>query len=223
VTRRQPDQRRSKGSPPAGDPDTAAGNRSVAEAIARRAGTLTGPERRRLGRWASATMRDPRLSQELNAARNEAQRVLEARPETKRYWERVSAPLYQALVASASEDRRYRLVMLAGHFVALLALVNLPAGLPVPLALLGVLAAPVSAWLAWGRGTAHLGAIHAALAAALGGLIDPADAETLRQSWRSAIETQPSPRPPLAGIVSAFAPSALLVVAFVAILVLNLR
>lgn len=168
-------------------------------------------------------LRDPRVSQELNAARNEAQRILTSHPDRERHWERVSAPLYRALVGAAGEDRRFRLVMLAGHFVALLALVNVPGGLPVPLAFLGVLAAPVSAWLAWGRGTAHLGAIHAALAAALDGLLEPADAEILQRAWRSALEAQPSPRPPIAGIVSAFAPSTLLVVAFIVILAVNIR
>ncbi len=209
--------------PGAESPDTDTGRHSVAEAIARRAGTLGAAERRRLGRWTSATLRDPRLSRELKAARDEAQRLLEGNADRKRYWERVSAPLYQALVRSAGEDRRYRLVMLAGHFLALLALVNMPAGLPIALALLGVLAAPVSAWLAWGRGTAHLGAIHAALAAALGGLIDDADAEVLQRAWQKAIESRPSPRPPLAGIVSAFAPSTLLVIAFIVILIASVR
>ena len=194
---------------PRGD---AADHHNVAEAIARRAGTLSASERRRLGRWTSATLRDPRLSRELNAARNEAQQALDRNPERKRYWERVSAPLYQALVGSSRDDRRFRLVMLAGHFVALLALVNVPAGLPLPVAVMGVLAAPVSAWLAWGRGTAHLGAIHAALAAALADQIADADAEVLRRAWVSSIESQPPLRPPLAGIVSAFAPSTLLVI-----------
>jgi hypothetical protein len=200
-----------------------AARQNVAEAIARRAGNLTPSERRRLGRWTSATLRDPRLSRELNAARNEAQRALDRRPERKRYWERVSGPLYQSLVAASGDDRRFRLVMLAGHFVALLALVNVPSGLPLPLAVLGVLAAPVSAWLAWGRGTAHLGAIHAALAAALGDLISDEDAEVLQRSWRSSVESQPPLRPPLAGIISAFAPSTLLVVVLVVIVVANLR
>lgn len=200
-----------------------AGPHTVAEAIARRAATLSPAERRRLGRWTSATLRDPRLSQELNAARDEAQRILKRHPDRERHWERVSAPLYGALVGAAGEDRRFRLVMLAGHFVALLALVNLPSGLPVPLALLGVLAAPASAWLAWGRGTAHLGTIHAALAASLEGLIDPVHAEVLQRSWRNAVETQPAPRPPLAGIVSAFAPSTLLVIAFVVVVGANIR
>lgn len=144
-------------------------------------------------------------------------------PERKRYWERVSAPLYQALVGAAGEDRRFRIVMLVGHFVALLSLVNLPAGLPPPLAFVGVLAAPASAWLAWGRGTARLGAIHAALAASLAGLLDERDGDILQRAWRNAIETTPSPRPPLAGVVSAFAPSTLLVVAFVVVLAANVR
>jgi hypothetical protein len=206
----------------AGSAEQTAGQPGVAEAIARRAATLTAAERRRLGRWTSATLRDPRLSQELNAARNEAQQLLEQSSERKRSWERVSAPLYQALVGSAGEDRRYRIVMLAGHFVALLALVNVPSGLPVTVAFLCVLAAPASAWLAWGRGTSHLGAIHAALAAALGGLLDESDTEILQRAWRNAIETHPSPRPPTAGIVSAFGPSTLLVVALVVIVAANL-
>ena len=99
-----------------------AARQNVAEAIARRAGNLTPSERRRLGRWTSATLRDPRLSRELNAARNEAQRALDRSPERKRYWERVRGPLYQSLGAASGDDRRFRLVMLAGHFVALLAL-----------------------------------------------------------------------------------------------------
>jgi hypothetical protein len=200
-----------------------AAQQNVAEAIARRASNLTPSERRALGRWTSATLRDPRLSRELNAARNEAQRALDGNPERKRYWERVSAPLYQALVRSSGDDRRFRLVMLAGHFVALLALVNVPAGLPLPLAFLGVLAAPASAWLAWGRGTAHLGAIHAALAAAIGDLISEGNAAVLRRAWRSSVESEPPLRPPLAGIVSAFAPSTLLVVVLVVVVVANLR
>ncbi len=205
------------------DGASATRGRSVAEAIARRARTLTAAERRRLGRWTSASMRDPRQSGALEGARDRARGLLAAEPERRRHWERVSAPLYEALVASAAEDRRYRIVMLAGHLAALLAIANVPAGLPLAVALPVVLAAPLSTWLAWGRATAWLGAIHAALAASLAGRIREDDADVLQRPWRNAIEAAPPVAPPRAGVISAFAPSTLLVVAYAIVAIGTVR
>ena len=200
--------------------DEAAG---AAPAIVRRAGTLSASDRRRLGRWASTVMRDPRTSAPLGLAREHAHQVLADRAERKRRWQRVSGPLYEGLVAASSEDRRYRLVMLAGHFIAILAVVNVPSGLPVSVAALAVLAAPVSAWLAWGRSTSWLGAIDAALAAELVDQLDDEEVELLQRAWRNAVVEMPPLAPPVIGVVSAFAPSALLVVVLGALAVANLR
>ena len=137
----------------------------------------------------------------------------------RRRWESASRPLYEGLVAAAGEDRRWRILMLGTHFVALLAIVNLPAGMPPLVALALTLAAPVSAWAAWGRGTAWVGAIHAALAAAAGPRITPEDAAALRSAWVNAVETEPPIPPPVLGAIGALAPSVLLVVTFVVILI----
>jgi hypothetical protein len=195
----------------------------AAPAIVARTGTLTTADRRRLGRWASTLLRDPRTSRSLEAARAEAHELLAGQPDRKRRWQRVSGPLYEGLVAASAEDRRYRLIMLAGHFIAILAVVNVSSGLPLPLAVLGVLAAPVSAWLAWGRATSWLGAIDAALGAELVGGLDDGDVELLQRAWRNAVVEEPPLAPPLIGAVSAFAPSALLVVALVIVVAANLR
>jgi hypothetical protein len=194
----------------------------AAPAIAARALRLTTAERRRLGRWTSSVLRDPRASQGIEAARAEAHGLLSAEPGLKKRWQRDSGPLYQGLVAASGEDRRYRIVMLIGHFVAILALVNVPAGLSLPIAALAVLAAPASAWLAWGRATSWLGAIDAALGAEMAGRLGGDDVELLQRAWRNSIEEVPPLPPPVIGYVSAFAPSALLVVVFVAVAVLRL-
>jgi hypothetical protein len=204
-------------------PVPAAEAAGAAPAIASRAQQLTTSERRRLGRWASAALRDPRASTAIAGARDHGQEVLAATPERKRRWQRVSAPLYEGLVAAAAEDRRYRLIMLAGHFVAILAVVNIPNGLPLPVAVLAVLAAPASAWLAWGRATAWLGAIDAALGAELVDQLDDGEVEALQRAWRNSIEEQPPVAPPLVGAVSTFLPSALLVVVLVAFVVARVR
>ena len=200
-----------------------AGGRGAAEAIARRSATLTTTERRRLGRWSSAALRDPRASSAISEARDHGQEILSATPERKRRWQRVSAPLYEGLVAAAAEDRRYKLVMLAGHFVAILAVVNVPSGLSLPIAAVAVLAAPASAWLAWGRATAWLGAIDAALGAELVDQLDDGEVEVLQRAWRNSIEEQPPIAPPLIGAVSTFLPSALLVVVFVVLAIARIR
>jgi hypothetical protein len=200
-----------------------AGGRGAAEAIARRSSTLSTTERRRLGRWASAALRDPRASAAIAEARNHGQEVLSTTPERKRRWQRVSAPLYEGLVAAAAEDRRYKLVMLGGHFVAILAVVNVANGLALPIAIALVLAAPASAWIAWGRATAWLGAIDAALGAELVDQLDEGEVEALQRAWRNSIEEQPPVAPPLIGAVSTFLPSVLLVVVLVILVVTRVR
>jgi hypothetical protein len=202
------------------DPAGAAG---AAPAIVRRALGLTVPERRRLGRWASTAFRDPRISSAISAARNHSQAVLSAAPDRKRRWSKVSGPLYEGLVAAAGEDRRYRLIMLGGHFIAILAVANIPNGLSLPIAALLVLAAPASAWLAWGRATSWLGAIDAALGAELVDMLDDDEIEALQRAWRNSIVEMPPIPPPLIGVVSAFLPSALLIVVLVILVVANLR
>ena len=195
----------------------------AAPAIASRAQTLTAAERRRLGRWASTTLRDPRTSSAIADARDHAQSVLAAAPDRKRRWQRVSAPLYEGLVAAAAEDRRYRVIMLIGHFLAILAVVNIPSGLPLAIAAPLVLAAPASAWLAWGRATSWLGAIDASLGAELVDNLDEAEIEVLQRAWRNSIVEMPPISPPLIGAVSAFLPSALLIVVLGVVVVANLR
>ena len=205
---------------PASEGAAAAG---AAPAIVRRALALSVPERRRLGRWASTAFRDPRISSAITAARNRSQEVLAAAPERKRRWSKVSAPLYEGLVAAAAEDRRYRLVMLAGHFIAILAVANVPNGLSLPIAAVLVLAAPASAWLAWGRATSWLGAIDAALGAELVEALDDEEVEVLQRAWRNSVVEVPPVAPPLIGVVSAFLPSALLIVVLLVLVVANLR
>lgn len=103
--------------------------------------------------------------------------------------------------------------MLACHLAALLAIVNVPGGLPPLVALAITLTAPISAWAAWGSGIGWLGAIHAALAASAEDRLEPDDVERLRQAWQDAIEADPPVSPPVLGAINALAPSALLVVA----------
>jgi hypothetical protein len=200
-----------------------AAGRGAAEAIARRAGTLSAQDRRRLGRWASTMLRDPRTARPIANARTHAQEIMGANADRKRHWQRVSGPLYESLVAAEGEDRRYRIVLLVGHFVAILALVNVPSGLPLPIAFLAVLAAPASAWLAWGRATAWLGAIDASLGAELVGKLDDAEVEVLQRAWAKAVAATPPVPPPFIGVASAFAPSALLIVALVLVAAMNVR
>lgn len=195
----------------------------AAPAIVKRAQTLTATERRRLGRWASTTFRDPRTSTAITGARNHGQEVLSAAPDRKRRWQRVSAPLYEGLVTAAADDRRYRLIMLGGHFIAILAIANVPSGLPLPLAAILVLAAPASAWLAWGRATAWLGAIDASLGAELVDSLDAGEVEVLQRAWRNSIVEVPPVAPPLIGAVSTFLPSALLLTVLVILAVANVR
>jgi hypothetical protein len=103
--------------------------------------------------------------------------------------------------------------MLPCHLAALLAIVNVQGGLPPLIALAITLTAPLSAWSAWGSGIGWLGAIHAALAAALEDRLEPDEGERLRQAWHNAIEADPPLSPPILGAINALAPSALLVAA----------
>ncbi len=183
------------------------------EAIVRRARTLTPAERRRLGRWTSASLRDPRISSQLEAARAKAIEALDRDRERKKRWDGANRPLHEALVASTSVARRARIFMLGCHLAALLAIVNVPGGLPPLIALAIVLTAPVSAWAAWGGGIGWLGAIHAALASAVEDRLEPDEVDRLRQAWHNAIEADPPVSPPTLGALNALAPSALLVVA----------
>lgn len=139
--------------------------------------------------------------------------MLDDEPDRRKRWESASGPIYEELVASTREARRWRWVMLATHLAALVAIVNVPSGLPLLVALAFTLAAPISAWLAWGSGLGWLGAIHAALAASVEDRLEPDDATVLRQAWQNAIEAEPAVSPPLLGAVNALGPSALLVVA----------
>jgi hypothetical protein len=192
-------------------------SRAAAESIVRRARNLEPDERRRLGRWTSASLRDPRLARRVDIARKRAQEALEREPERRRVWETISRPLYAALVDSTQEERRWRIVLLATHFAAIVAIVNLRAGLPIPLVLVLTAAAPISAWLAWGRGTAWLGAINAALAAISADTLTADEQTDLGRSWANSIEADPPLPPPTLGLIGALAPSALLVVAFVVV------
>jgi hypothetical protein len=212
------------GSPGRGDADPGVASRvSAVEAIVRRAGEMSPSERRRLGRWTSASLRDPRLSSQLEAARGRALAALDDEADRRRRWDRATRPLHDALVTNARGIRIWRIVMLASHLMALLAIANLPAGLSRPIAFAVVLLAPISAWASWGRGLAPLGAIHAALAAALSDRVDADDLAGLRRSWQNAIELDPPARPPLLGAVGAMAPSVLLIIAFFAVVIANPR
>jgi len=187
-------------------------------AIVQRVTDLTAAERLRLGRWTSASLRDPRLARPVEAARQRATAIVDSDRDRRRRWESASRPLYEGLVRAAAEDRRWRILLLVAHFVALLAIVNVSSGFPPIIAAVLVLAAPISAWLASGRGTMWLGAIQAALAAAAGDRLAEEDSTVLRRAWANSIEDEPPLRPPILGMAGALAPSALLVVAFVVVL-----
>jgi hypothetical protein len=188
-------------------------SREAVQAIVRRSQNLTPTERRRLGRWTSASLRDPRIAPGLEAARDKALAVLDREPERRKRWESASRSLHEALVESTKDARRWRIVMLPCHLAALLAIVNVQGGLPPLIALAITLTAPLSAWSAWGSGIGWLGAIHAALAAALEDRLEPDEGERLRQAWHNAIEADPPLSPPILGAINALAPSALLVAA----------
>jgi hypothetical protein len=187
--------------------------RQAIDPIVRRARNLTAAERRRLGRWTSASLRDPRISPHLEAARDKALAVLDEQPERRKRWESASRPLYEQLVAATKDSRRWRIVMLACHLAALLAILNVSMGLAPLVALAITLSAPLSAWAAWGNGIGWLGAIHAALAGSVEDRLEPDEVERLRQAWQNAIEAEPPVTPPILGALNALAPSALLVVA----------
>jgi hypothetical protein len=196
--------------------------RPAIEAIVRRARQFTESDRRRLGRWTSASLRDARVARDTERARRRAFEILGHEPERRRIWENASKPLYDLLAGSAGEERRWRWIMLGTHLVALAAIVNMPAGLSPAVAFVVTLGAPISAWLAGGRGTAWLGAIHAALADALADRLEPSQSAILRQPWASAIESDPPIRPPLVGTISTLAPSGLLVIAFIVVALTSL-
>jgi hypothetical protein len=198
-------------------------NRAAAEAIARRARNLDPVEQRRLGRWTSAALRDPRLARPVDIARRHAQEAIERDPERRKVWETISRPLYAGLVDATVEVRRWRVVLLATHFVAILAIVNVRSGLPLVVVALLTALAPISAWLAWGRGTSWLGAINAALAAISADSLSESEVEDLRRSWVNAIEADPPMPPPTLGLIGALAPSSLLVVALVVVVLTTPR
>lgn len=184
------------------------------EAIVRRARELGPADQRRLGRWTSASLRDPRLARRLETARDSALAALDGEGQRKRDWERASRPLFERLSASSPDERRWRIVMLVAHLAAILAIVSIPGGFPAGAALGLTIAAPLSAWTAWGRGTAWLGAIHAALAASVADRIGREAAAELRRPWAGAIESDPPLPPPRLGILGALAPSVLLLIAW---------
>jgi len=217
---RGPERQRRSGPGPGQRPggDTAqAGRGSAIEAIVRRVESMTGGERRRLGRWTSAALRDPRLSPGLEAARDRALVALDAEPDRRRRWDRASKPLHEALVAGARGIRTWRIAMLICHLAAVIAIASLTSGLPPTFGFAVVLLAPLSAWASWGRGLAPLGAIHAALAAAVSDRLDGEDLAALRRSWQNTIELDPPVRPPLLGALGALMPSAFLIIAFVVV------
>ena len=198
-------------------------SRQAIAAIVRRALEMTPAERRRLGRWTSASLRDPRIARGLEAARDEALTVLDEDPVRRKRWDRASRPLYEELVESTREARRWRIWMLVSHLAALLAIVNVPNGLPALVALMITLTAPISAWSAWGSGIAWLGAIHAALADTVADRLEPDEVDRLRQAWQNGIVADPPVSPPLLGAVNALGPSALLVVALFVVVATSSR
>jgi hypothetical protein len=198
-------------------------SRQAVAAIVRRALDMTPAERRRLGRWTSASLRDPRLARGLEAARDTALTALDGDPALRERWDRASRPLYDELVAATREVRRWRIWMLVSHLAALLAIVNVPSGLPPIVALLITMTAPASAWAAWGSGIGWLGAIHAALADTVADRLEPDDLARLRQAWQNGIVAEPPVSPPLLGAVNALGPSVLLVVALFVVVATSAR
>jgi hypothetical protein len=198
-------------------------SRQAVAAIVRRALDMTPAERRRLGRWTSASLRDPRLARGLEAARDTALTALDEDPALRERWDRASRPLYDELVAATREVRRWRIWMLVSHLAALLAIVNVPSGLPPIVALLITMTAPTSAWAAWGSGIGWLGAIHAALADTVADRLEPDDLARLRQAWQNGIVAEPPVSPPLLGAVNALGPSVLLVVALFVVVATSAR
>lgn len=198
-------------------------SRQAVAAIVRRALDTTPAERRRLGRWTSASLRDPRIARGLEAARDKALNVLDEDPALRKRWDRASRPLHDELVASTREARRWRVWMLVSHLAALLAIVNVPSGLPPLVALFITLTAPITAWAAWGSGVGWLGAIHAALADTVKDRLEPDEAARLRQAWQNAILADPPVSPPLLGAVNALGPSALLVFALFVVVATSTR
>jgi hypothetical protein len=201
-----------------GSARSAGGDPSAAvAAIVRRARELTPAERRRLGRWTSASLRDPRLLRGVEAAREKALALLDDEPGLRRRWQAATKPLHEALVEASGLSRRWRLIMLTTHLGALLAIANVAGGLPPLIALAITLSAPISAWFAWGLGTTWLGAIQATLAETVGDRLEPEEVEALGMAWAKAIESDPPVRPPVLGAIGALAPSALLVLALIVV------
>jgi hypothetical protein len=208
--------------PPNHGPEAPESRQAVA-AIVRRALDMTPAERRRLGRWTSASLRDPRIARGLEAARDKAITMLEEDPVRRKRWDRASRPLHDELVASTRDARRWRIWMLVSHLAALLAIVNVPSGLPPIVALAITLTAPISAWAAWGNGIGWLGAIHAALADTVADRLEPDDLARLRQAWQNGIVAEPPVSPPLLGAVNALGPSVLLVAALFVVVATSAR
>jgi hypothetical protein len=196
-------------------------SRQAVAAIVRRALDMTPAERRRLGRWTSASLRDPRIARGLEAARDKALAVLDEDPPRRKRWDSASRPLHDELVAATKETRRWRIYMLVSHLAALLAIVNVPSGLPPILALAITLTAPITSLAAWGNGIGWLGAIHAALADTVADRLEPDELARLRQAWQNGILADPPVSPPLLGAVNALGPSALLVVALFVVVAMS--
>jgi hypothetical protein len=174
-------------------------------------------ERRHLGRWTSASLRDPRRGRAVEEARSQAATVIERDVDRRRRWRAAAGPLHDGLARGASEARRWRIVMLATHLAAVVAITAIPGGLSALVAAVVVVAAPVSAIAAWGRGLEWLGAINQALAIAAEDRLSDAEDAALRRAWVGAVETPPPSPPPMVGAIGALAPSALLVIALVAV------
>jgi hypothetical protein len=198
-------------------------SRQAVAAIVRRALDMTPAERRRLGRWTSASLRDPRIARGLETARDRALAALDEDPARRKRWDRASRPLHDELVAATREARRWRIWMLVSHLAALLAIVNVPSGLPPIVALAITLTAPISALAAWGNGLGWLGAIHAALADSVADRLEPDEVARLQQAWQNGIVADPPVSPPLLGAVNALGPSALLVVALFVVVAMSTR
>ena len=105
---------------PNANPSEPPDSRQAVTAIVRRARNLTATERRRLGRWTSASLRDPRYAVQLERARERALAVLDDDPDRRKRWDNISSPLHEELLESTKDAKRWRLVMLACHLAALL-------------------------------------------------------------------------------------------------------